>query len=53
MITCSTLGMVWIIGGVFFVDAYLEAMVENLLGIEVDAEILDGTVTLRIPVAET
>ena len=37
----------------FFVDAYLEAMVENLLGIEVDAEILDGTVTLRIPVGET
>ena len=33
----------------FFIDAYLESMVENILNLETNAEILDSTVTLRIP----
>jgi hypothetical protein len=33
----------------YFVQSYLESMVENLLEISLDAEILDSTVTLRIP----
>jgi hypothetical protein len=37
----------------YFVHAYLEAMVKNIMDIEVEAEILDGTVTLRIPIKET
>ncbi|MBD3206311.1 hypothetical protein GF319_08205 [Candidatus Bathyarchaeota archaeon] len=36
-----------------FIHAYLEAMVKDIMGIEVDAEVLDGTVTLRIPVKMT
>jgi hypothetical protein len=33
-----------------FIDAYLESVFKNLLDIDVRAEIIDGTVTLRIPV---
>jgi hypothetical protein len=36
-----------------FIHSYLEAMVKDIMGIEVDAEVLDGTVTLRIPVKMT
>ena len=34
-----------------FIESYFEAMVENVLDIEVEADYMDGTVTLRIPVS--
>jgi hypothetical protein len=37
----------------FFVQAYLESMVQDIMDIEVEAEVLEGTVTLRIPIKET
>jgi predicted DNA-binding protein len=35
-----------------FVQAYLEAMVRDIMNLEVDAEIMDGSITLRIPIKE-
>jgi hypothetical protein len=36
-----------------FIHAYLESMVQNIMNIDVEAEVLDGTVTLRIPIKKT